>query len=172
VDRAEKEELVASLHEVFNANPVVVVAHYKGLTVAEMSNLRLQMREAGAQFKVTKNRLTKLALQGTPAEGIADLFEGPTAIGVSEDPVAAPKVLCKYAKTNQKLVIRGGVMEGKVLGAEEVQQLAELPSLDELRAKIAGLINTPASRVASVLQAPAGQIARVLQASAEKDEAA
>lgn len=172
MDRAEKEELVASLHEVFNANPVVVVAHYKGLTVAEMSNLRLQMREAGAQFKVTKNRLTKLALQGTPAEGIADLFEGPTAIGVSEDPVAAPKVLCKYAKTNQKLVIRGGVMEGKVLGAEEVQQLAELPSLDELRAKIAGLINTPASRVASVLQAPAGQIARVLQASAEKDEAA
>jgi len=172
VDRAEKKELVASLHDTFSSTPIVVVTHYKGLSVAEMSDLRLRMREAGAQFKVTKNRLTKLALQGTPAEGIADLFEGPTAVGVSDDPVAAPKVLCKYAKANEKLVILGGVMEGKMLAAEEVKQLAELPSLDELRAKIAGLLTTPASRVATVLQAPAGQIARVLQAHAEKQEAA
>lgn len=172
MDRAQKKELVASLHDVFNATPVVVVAHYKGLSVAEMSDLRLRMREAGASFKVTKNRLTRLALQGTPSEGIADLFEGPTAIGLSEDPVAAPKVLCKYAKENEKLVIRGGVMEGRRLEIEEVQALAELPSLDELRAKLVGLFNTPATRIATVLEAPAAQVARVLSAYAEKQEAA
>lgn len=172
MDRARKEELVASLHDVFTATPVVVVAHYKGLSVAEMSDLRLRMREAGASFKVTKNRLTRLALQGTPSEGIADLFEGPTAIGLSEDPIAAPKVLCKFAKENEKLVIRGGVMEGRRLEIDEVQALAELPSLDELRAKLVGLFNTPATRIATVLEAPAAQIARVLSAHAEKQEAA
>jgi len=172
VDRARKKELVASLHDVFTSAPVVVVTHYKGLSVAEMSDLRLRMREAGASFKVTKNRLTKLALQGTSSEGITDLFEGPTAIGLSNDPVAAPKVLCKFAKDNEKLVIRGGVMEGRRLEVADVQALAELPSLDELRAKIVGLLNTPATRIATVLEAPAAQVARVLSAHAEKQEAA
>jgi len=172
VDRARKEELVASLHDAFRSTPVVVVTHYKGLSVAEMSDLRWRMREAGASFQVTKNRLTKLALRGTPSEGIADLFEGPTAIGLSTDPVAAPKVLCKFAKDNDKLVILGGAMEGKPLAAAEVQALAELPSLDELRAKLVGLLSTPATRIATVLQAPAGQVARVLAAHAEKQEAA
>lgn len=172
MERAQKAELVASLKDVFSATPVVVVTHYKGLTVAEISDLRARMREAGAGFKVTKNRLTKLALQGTSAEGIADLFTGPTAMGFSVDPVAAPKVLSKYAKENDKLVILGGVMEGRVLDVEGVKALAELPSLDELRAKLVGLLQTPAQRVASVLQAPGGQVARVLAAYAEKQQAA
>lgn len=172
MDRAQKAELVASLNDVFSAVPVVVVTHYKGLSVAQMSDLRGRMREAGAGFKVTKNRLTKLALQGTASEGIADLFTGPTGIGYSDDPVAAPKVLSKFAKENDNLVILGGVMDGKVLDVDGVKALAELPSLDELRGKLVGLLQTPAQRMASVLQAPGGQVARVLSAYAEKQEAA
>jgi len=167
VDRAEKRAWVASMKDALSAVPVVVVTHYKGLTVAEMSELRQRMREAGGQFKVTKNRLTKLALQGTPFESIADLFQGPTAIGFSEDPVAAPKVLAGFAKENDKLIILGGALEGRVLDESGVKALAELPSLDELRAKLVGLLQTPAQRVAGVLQAPAGQLARVLKARAE-----
>ncbi len=172
MDRAQKKEWVASLHDVFSAMPVVVVTHYQGLTVAEMSELRRRMREAGGHFKVTKNRLTKLALQGTPSEAIADLFKGPTAIGFSEDPVAAPKVLARFAKENEKLVVLGGVLEGRALDADGVKALADLPSLDELRAKLVGLLQTPAQRIASVLQAPGGQLARVVSAHAEKQQAA
>ncbi|RMF16305.1 MAG: 50S ribosomal protein L10 [Alphaproteobacteria bacterium] len=172
MDRAQKKEWVASLHDVFSAMPVVVVTHYQGLTVAEMSELRRRMREAGGHFKVTKNRLTKLALQGTPSEAIADLFQGPTAIGFSEDPVAAPKVLAKFAKENEKLVVLGGALEGRVLDADGVKALADLPSLDELRARLVGLLQTPAQRIASVLQAPGGQLARILSAHAEKQQAA
>ncbi|GEQ99348.1 50S ribosomal protein L10 [Iodidimonas gelatinilytica] len=172
MDRAQKKALVASMKDVFSAAPVVVVAHYKGLSVAEMSDLRVRLREVGADFKVTKNRLTKLALQGTPSEAISDLFTGPTAIGYSDDPVAAPKVLAKFAKQNDKLVILGGVLDGSALDADGVKALAELPSLDELRGKLVGLLQTPASRIASVLQAPGGQVARVLAAHAEKQEAA
>lgn len=168
MDRAEKRELVARLNTVFSSAPVVVVAHYKGLSVAEMTDLRMRMRDAGAAFKVTKNRLTRLALQGTPSEPVADLFEGPTAIGYSDDPVAAPRVLTKFAKENEKLIILGGVLEGQTLDADGVKAVADLPSLDELRAMLAGLLQTPAQRVASVLQAPGGQIARVLSAHAEK----
>jgi len=168
VDRAEKRELVAELTSVFSSTPIVVVAHYQGLSVAEMTDLRERMREAGAAFKVTKNRLTRLALQGTPSEPVSDLFEGPTAIGYSDDPVAAPRVLTKFAKENEKLIILGGVMEGQTLDANGVRAVADLPSLDELRAKLVGLLQTPAQRVASVLQAPGGQIARVLSAHAEK----
>mgnify|MGYP001217456823 CR=1 FL=1 len=172
MDRAQKTELVASMKDVFSSTGVIVVTHYKGLTVAEMTALRVQMREAGAELKVTKNRLTKLALSGTPSEGIADLFTGPTAIGYSDDPVAAPRVLTAFAKKNDKLVVLGAAMGGRVLDVEGVKALAELPSLDELRGKILGLIQTPASRIASVLQAPGGQIARVLSAYAEKSNAA
>ena len=168
MDRAEKRELVAQLNTVFSSAPIVVVAHYKGLSVAEMTNLRMRMRDAGAAFKVTKNRLTRLALQGTPSEPVADLFEGPTAIGYSDDPVAAPRVLTKFAKENGKLIILGGVLEGQALDVDDIKAVADLPSLDELRARLAGLLQTPAQRVASVLQAPGGQIARVLSAHAEK----
>ncbi len=172
MDRAQKRELVASMHDVFSTAPVLVVTHYKGLSVAEVSALRTRMREVGASFKVTKNRLTRLALRGTPSEVAADLFTGPTAIGYSDDPVAAPKVLAKFAKENGKLIILGGVLDGKVLDADGVKALAELPSLDELRAKLVGLIQTPARQIASILQAPGGQVARVLAAHAEKQEAA
>ncbi|GAK32777.1 50S ribosomal protein L10 [alpha proteobacterium Q-1] len=160
------------MQDVFSAAPVVVVTHYKGLSVAEMSDLRVQMRAVGADFKVTKNRLTKIALQGTSSESIADLFTGPTAIGYSDDPVAAPKVLARFAKKNDKLVILGGVLDGQALDADRVKALAELPSLDELRGTLVGLLQAPASRIARVLQAPGGQVARVLAAYAEKQDAA
>lgn len=172
MDRARKEELVATMHGVFSTAPVLVVTHYKGLSVAEMSELRTRMRAVGGSLKVTKNRLTRLALQGTPSEAIADLFTGPTAVGYSDDPVAAPKVLAKFAKENEKLIILGGAMGGTVLDVDGVRTLAELPSLDELRGKFLGLLQTPAQRIASVLQAPGGQVARVLAAYAEKREAA
>jgi large subunit ribosomal protein L10 len=172
VDRAEKSELLTHLSGVFaNAN-VVVVAHYSGLTVTELTELRSRMAKAGAEFKVTKNRIAKLALDGTKAHKIADLFAGPTAIAYSQDPVAAPRVAVEFAKTNQKLVILGGAMGETVLDTGAVKQLAELPSLDELRAKILGTIQTPATRIAGVVQAPAAQLARVLNAYATKSEAA
>lgn len=164
MDRTQKEDLVASLRETFDAAEMVVVTHYSGLTVAEMGDLRGQMREAGASFKVTKNRLTRLALEGTKYEGISDLFSGPTAIAYSEDPVAAAKVAVKFSKENEKLVVIGGGLGSETLDVDSVKALATLPSLDELRAKIVGMINTPATRIAGVMQAPAGQVARVIGA--------
>ena len=172
MDRIQKEEHVRDLNSVFSETGIVVVTHYSGMTVNDMVTLRSQMREAGASFRVTKNRLTKLALDGTPCDGIKDLFSGPTAIAYSDDPVAAPKVVANYAKENEKLVILGGVMGDRVLDVDGVKQLAELPSLDELRGKIVGMISTPATRIAGVTQAPAGQLARVLGAYAAKGEAA
>ncbi len=172
MDRVQKEELIGSLKDVFSSTSVVVVAHYSGLTVAEMTNLRNKMRDAGGSFKVTKNRLAKLALQGTKCEPIADLLTGPTAIGYSDDPVAAPKVLVNFAKSNDKLIILGGVMGDTALDTQNVKALAELPSLDELRAKLLGMIQTPATRIAGVVQAPAAQLARVFGAYGAKDEAA
>jgi len=164
VDRAEKQELIAAMHDVFSGAGSVVVCHYDGLTVADMNVLRSKLREAGASFKVTKNRLTKLALQGTEYEGVADLFTGPTAIGFSDDPVAAPKALADFAKENEKLRILGGGMGSTVLDQAGVNALAALPSLDELRGKLVGLIQAPAQKVAAVTQAPAGQLARVFGA--------
>lgn len=172
MDRIQKEEQVRDLNSVFSETGIVVVTHYSGMTVNDMVTLRSQMREAGASFRVTKNRLTKLALDGTPCDGIKDLFSGPTAIAYSDDPVAAPKVVANYAKENEKLVILGGVMGDRVLDVDGVKQLAELPSLDELRGKIVGMISTPATRIAGVTQAPAGQLARLLGAYAAKGEAA
>ncbi|MBB4212402.1 LSU ribosomal protein L10P [Rhodothalassium salexigens DSM 2132] len=171
MDRAQKRELVSDLHDVFSSAGVVVVTHYSGLSVAQMTDLRSRMRDAGASFKVTKNRLTRLALADTPVESVSDLFTGPTAIGVSDDPVAAPKVLAKFAKENDKLIILGGALGETRLDEAGVKALAELPSLDELRGKLVGLLQTPASRVAQVLQAPGGQVARVLSAYSEKDAA-
>lgn len=172
MDRATKKDWVGSLHGTLGDVGLVVVTHYMGLTVAEMTDLRGKMRAAGASFKVVKNRLTRLALAGTDYEKIADLFKGPTAIAFSKDPVAAAKVAVDYAKANEKLKILGGSLGELVLNVDGVKALATLPSLDELRARLLGMVSTPATRIAGVLQAPAGQLARVLRAKAEKDEAA
>ena len=168
MDRSQKEALVASLHETFEGSAGVVVTHYSGLTVAEITDLRERMRAAGASFKVTKNRLTRLALAGTKYEGLSELFSGPTAIAFSVDPVAPAKVVSDFAKNNEKLVILGGGVGAEVLDVSGIQALASLPSLDESRAKIVGLLSTPASRIASVLQAPGGQVARVISAYSQQ----
>lgn len=168
MDRTEKEDLVASLHRTFSETAVVLVSHYSGLTVAEMGELRTKMREVGAALKVAKNRLARLALAGTPYEGLDALFKGPTAIAYAKDPVAAAKVAVSYAKTNPKLVLLGGGLGSQTLDADGVKSLAALPSLDELRGKLLGLLNAPATRIAGVLQAPGGQVARVLAAYADK----
>ncbi|MDX1580962.1 MAG: 50S ribosomal protein L10 [Alphaproteobacteria bacterium] len=171
MDRAQKKELVSELHEVFDSTEAVVVTHYIGLSVAEISDLRQQMREAGARFRVTKNRLTKLALEGTKCDPISHLFTGPTGIAYADDPVAPAKVAVEFAKKNEKLKILGGMMGEQELDYDGVKALADLPSLDELRAKIVGMINTPATRVAGVMQAPAGQLARVFGAYGQSDAA-
>lgn len=172
MDRARKEELVTELNQSFGDAALVVVTQQSGMTVAESTDLRARMREAGAGYKVTKNRLAKLALAGTTYEPISDLFNGPTAIAYSADPVAAARVAVNYAKENDKLVVIGGAMGDTLLDENAVKALADLPSLDELRGKIVGMLNTPATRVAGVLQAPAGQLARVLGAYANQGEAA
>lgn len=171
MERAEKRELVAELNGVFTGAGSVVVAHYTGLTVAQLSDLRKKMRAAGGSVKVAKNRLIKIALQGTKSEGMSDLFVGQTVIAYSEDPIAAPKVAVDFAKANDKLVIIGGAMGTTILDETGVKSLATMPSLNELRAKLVGMISTPATRIASVLSAPAGQIARVLNAYSQKDAA-
>ena len=172
MDRAAKEELVTHYNSIFKDAGVIVVTHYSGLSVAEISDLRNKMAEVGGTVTVTKNRLVKLALAGTSAEGIEDLFSGPTAIAYSSDPVAAPRIAANFAKGNENLVILGGVMGETTLDADGVKNLASLPSLDELRGKLVGLLNAPATKVAGVLQAPAGQLARVMGAKAAKGEAA
>ena len=172
MDRAQKKELVTTLNTVFKQTGVVIVTHNLGLTVPQMNDLRAKMAQAGGATKVAKNRLAKLALEGTDAAGIADLFSGPTMVSYSDDPVAAPKVISTFAKANDKLVILGGVLGSQVLDANGVKALADLPSLDELRAKLVGMIQTPATRLAGVTQAPAGQLARLMQAYADKEAAA
>jgi large subunit ribosomal protein L10 len=172
VDRAEKQALVGTLNAVFKAANVVVVAHYSGLTVAQMQNLRKQMKQAGATVKVAKNRLAKIALEGTDVASIAPLLKGPTVIAHSSDPVAAPKVAVDFAKGHEKFVILGGAMGKTALNPDGVKALAALPSLDELRAKLIGLIQAPATKIAQVVNAPAAKLARVVQAHATKGEAA
>jgi large subunit ribosomal protein L10 len=171
MDRAKKAEVVESLNGVFNDAGSVVVAHYSGMTVAQMSDLRSRMRAAGASFKVSKNRLAVLALKGTAAEGIAHLLKGPTGIATSKDPIAASKVAVAYAKENEKLVILGGVVGNTALDANGVKALAALPSLDELRGKIVGLLVAPATKLAGLMAAPGGQLARVIGAYSNKEAA-
>lgn len=171
MDRTQKADAVKDLNGLFTDAGAVVVAHYSGMTVAQMGELRSRLRKAGASFKVAKNRLAKRALEGTQAHGIADLFTGPTGIAYSKDPIAAPKVLIAYAKENDKLKILGGLAVGTVLNAEGIKTLAELPSLDQLRGKILGLLQAPATKIAGILQAPAGQLARVISAYANKEAA-
>lgn len=168
MDRAQKEKAVADLQDLFENSGLVVLTHYSGLTVAEMSDLRSKMRETGASFKVTKNTLAKRALGGTQFEGLNDMFKGPTGMAVSQDPVAAAKVAYEFSKENDKLVILGGSLGDQILDVNAVQELAKLPSLDEIRAKLVGMLSTPATRIATVLQAPASQLARVTQAYADK----
>ncbi|MFT6557459.1 MULTISPECIES: 50S ribosomal protein L10 [Sneathiella] len=168
MDRSQKEALVAEMSGVFANAGVVVVAEYSGLTVAEMTAMRVKMREAGANFKVTKNRLTRLALDGTDYGSLADKLKGPVGIAYSEDPVVAPKVVTEFAKGNDKFVVIGGAMGATELDADGIKSLASLPSLDELRGKLVGLVQAPATKIAGVLQAPAGQLARVLSAKAEQ----
>ncbi|HLO24252.1 MAG TPA: 50S ribosomal protein L10 [Methyloceanibacter sp.] len=171
MERAEKREVVTALHDVFAKTGVVVVAHYAGLTVSAMTKLRSEMRGAGGQVKVAKNRLVKLALEGTDAKGIADLLKGPTCLAFSADPVAAPKIAVKFAKANEKFVILGGAMGSTVLDAKGVSSLADLPSLDELRGKLIGLLQAPASKIARTLNEPGAQLARVFGAYGNKDAA-
>ncbi|MDH3581392.1 MAG: 50S ribosomal protein L10 [Hyphomicrobiales bacterium] len=172
MDRAQKEELVTTLNGVFSDAGVIVVAHYSGLTVADMTDLRHRMREAGGHVRVAKNRLAKRALEGTEAAGISDLFSGPTCLAYSDDPVAAPRVAVNFAKDNENLVILGGTMGPTVLDAAAVKSLASLPSLDELRGKLVGLVQAPASKIARILNAPAGKLARVFSAKGQLDDAA
>jgi large subunit ribosomal protein L10 len=172
VDRTEKREFVASLAAVFAETSMVVVTRNSGLTVAEVTDLRRRMRAAGAQFKVAKNRLALRALDGTQFDGIAKLLKGPTALAWSSDPVAVAKAAVEFAKTNEKLVVLGGALGSRTLDAAGIRALAELPSLETLRAQLLGLINAPATRLAGVLQAPAGQLARVFGAYAKTAEAA
>ena len=170
MDRTEKREFVASLAGVFAQTSMVVVTQNLGMTVAEVTNLRTKMRAAGATFKVAKNRLAVLALDGTRFDGIAPMLKGPTALAWSQDPVAVAKVAVEFAKTNEKLVLIGGSLGTQLLNADGVKALAELPSLDALRGKLVGLIAAPATRIAGVLQAPAGQLARVFGAYAKAGE--
>ncbi len=170
MERAEKKELVATLNQVFKTTGVIVVAHNKGLTVNQVNDLRARMAQAGATVKVAKNRLAKLALDGTDAAGIKDLFQGPTMVAYAADPVSAPKVASEFAKANEKFVVLGGALGKTVMDAHAVKALAELPSLDQLRGKLLGLLQAPATKIAGVLQAPAGQLARVVNAYANKNQ--
>jgi large subunit ribosomal protein L10 len=172
VDRSQKAELIATLNKTFASAELVIVTQQTGLTVAEITDLRRQMRAAGAGMKVAKNRLTRRALEGTRFQGISDLFKGPTALAYSKDPVAAAKVAVGFADKNEKLKIVGGSLGERKLDVAGVKALATLPSLKEMRAMLAGLIAAPATRLATVVGAPAAQLARVVGAHARKQEGA
>ncbi len=172
MEKAEKKQLVATFNEVAKTASVIVVAHNKGLTANQVLDLRNKMAKAGATIKVVKNRLAMIALEGTDAKGISNLFVGPTMVAYGKDPVAAPKVIADFAKAHEKLVVLGGVLGKTVMDPAGVKALAELPSLDQLRGKLIGIIQAPATKIAGVLAAPAGQLARVFNAYATKDNAA
>jgi large subunit ribosomal protein L10 len=172
VDRVQKQKVVETLREALAETACVVVTRQSGLTVAEVTQLRRQMRGAGARFRVTKNRLARRALAGTRFEPLSPLFTGPTAIAFSRDPIAAAKVVVEFANRNEKLTIVGGGLAGRQIDADGVKELASLPSLEELRGKLVGLLSAPAARLVAVLQAPAGRLARVVAAHAEAEDAA
>lgn len=172
MDRAQKAAAVAELNRTFSEVGVVVVTRNLGMTVQQSTQLRNRMREAGATYKVSKNKLARIALDGTDYLSIGDMLTGPVGLATSNDPVAAAKVAVDFAKTNDKFEIVGGAMGATPLDMAGVQALATLPSLDELRAKIVGLIVAPATKLATITQAPAAQIARVLSAYAEKEQEA
>jgi len=171
MDRKEKSEVVTALNASLQQMGVVVITRNLGMTVAQSTDLRQKMRDAGAAFRVTKNRLAKIAIEGTDYAGIADMLTGPVGLAISTDPVAAAKVAVNFAKTNDRLEIIGGAMGTQILNAEGVKALASLPSLDELRGTIIGLLQAPATKLARVTAEPAAKLARVLNAYAEKEAA-
>ena len=171
MDRSQKTDAVAQLNNVFNEAGVVVVTRNLGLTVAESTDLRAKMREVGATYQVAKNRLAKIALKDTDYAGIEEYLTGPTALAYSEDPVAAAKAVVEFAKTNDRIEVVGGSMGSQVLDEAGVRSLASMPSLDELRGKLVGLVNAPATKIAQVVNAPANKLARVFGAYAAKDAA-
>lgn len=171
MNRTEKREFIASLNAVFADTSFVLVSRNNGLTVADVSDLRRRMRAAGATYKVAKNRLALRALEGTRFQGIQSLLRGPTALAWSKDPVAVAKIAVEFARANEKFVVLGGALGPQMLTPDGVKALAELPSLETLRAQLLGLIQTPATRIAGVLQAPGSQLARVFSAYAKKDQA-
>lgn len=168
MNRFEKKQWIADLNGSSSEAEIMIVTHYKGLTVAEISRLRARVRAMGASFKVTKNSLAKLALAGSQFESLSGHFKGPTAVAYAKDPVAAAKVISEFSKENDKLVLIGAAFGNQVLDANGIKELAKLPSLDELRATIIALIMTPATRIVGVTAAPAGQLARVINAHSEK----
>jgi large subunit ribosomal protein L10 len=169
VDRAQKRELVTTLNEEWKDSGVIVVAHYKGMTVAQMTDFRKRMKEAGGAVKVAKNKLVKLALKDTEVETISDLLKGQTCVAYSEDPVSAARVSVKYARENDKLIILGGAMGRTRLDSAGVKALADLPSLDELRGTLIGLLQAPAGKIARILNEPGGMLARVLAAKGSQE---
>ena len=171
MDRSQKADAVAALNATFNEVGVVVITRNLGMTVAQTTALRVKMRDAGASFKVSKNSLAKLAIQDTKYAGIGDMLTGPVALATSVDPVAAAKIAVEFAKTNDKLEILGGAMGSLILNADGIKALATMPSLDELRAKLIGLVQAPATKIAQVVTAPAAKLARVFGAYATKEAA-
>jgi len=169
VDRAQKRELVDRLNDQWKTSGVIVVAHYKGLTVAQMTDFRKRIKDAGGVVKVTKNRLAKLAVKGTDVESISDLLQGQTCVAYSEDPISAARVSVKYARENDKLIILGGAMGRTRLDSDGVKALADLPSLDELRGKLIGLLQAPAAKIARIVKEPGGMLARVLAAKGSEE---
>jgi len=172
MDRVSKEKTVSEFNEIFNNSEIVIIVHYEGLDALSINSLRNETYDKDVSFKVTKNRLIKLAIEKTQYKNILELFKGPTAIAYSNDIVAASKVIYNYSKQNEKLVILGGSLKDKTIDLEEIKSLAALPSLDEIRANLVAMMSTPASRIVSVVSAPGAQIARVLNAYAVKDQAA
>ncbi len=168
MDRAQKRQLVSTLNEEWKDAGVMVVAHFTGMSVAQMTEFRKRMKDAGGSVKVAKNKLAKLALKDTNAEGVADLLKGQTCIAYSEDPVSAARVSVRYSRENDKLVILGGTMGKTVMDVGAVKALADLPSLDELRATLIGLVQAPATKIARILKEPGAMLARVLQAQGAK----
>jgi large subunit ribosomal protein L10 len=169
VDRAQKRGLVTKLNEEWKSSGVLVVAHYKGMTVAQMTDFRKRVKEAGGVVKVTKNRLAKLALEGTDVEAVSDLLRGQTCVAYSDDPISAAKVSVRYARENDKLIILGGAMGKTRLDSNGVKALADLPSLDELRGKLIGLLQAPAGKIARIVNEPGGMLARVLAAKGSQE---
>ncbi len=168
MDRTQKSDLVKTLHSTFEDSASVVVVHCAGLTVAESNDLRNKMRNDNCSFKVTKNKITRLALKDTKYQHMDEMFRGPTAIGSSADPVMAAKILVNFAKENEKITIIGGGLEDKPLSKNEVEALAELPSLSDLRGKLVGLLQAPASKIARLTKEPASQVLRTISQKSKK----
>ena len=168
MNREQKESFVQNLKSIITENSLVLVFHYRGMSMTDMTDLRVQSFNSGCNIKVTKNRLTKLALEGSDKAALSEFFDGPTAIAYSSDPVQLTKLLTNFAKNNSNLVILGGIMDNEILSVEKIEILSKLPSLEEIRAQLIGLISSPAQKIASVLTAPSGDLARVFNAYSNK----